>query len=273
MAGINAEDAATHARVEVGLGSGAGVAPATGTEIVLMGTGWRRCIDWYDATYLGTPAFWIEQTRHCQRPSTYQIGATLIEEIALCLLGGYGISEQMAYAAFARLRDRGMLVSGSVDPDEIQRALAEPLLVNGRPRPARYRFPTLKAHRLAAVIEQLSTAQPPSIDRPRELRDWLTTLPGVGPKTASWVVRNLTRSDEIAVIDIHIRRAGVVAGVFAPEWKLPRDYRYFEEAFVAWAQLGGVGTADLDACIWSSLATLGRGARALFGVAKLGDLD
>ncbi|WP_042788234.1 hypothetical protein [Mycobacteroides abscessus] len=248
-------------------------AEPVGGQAVLTGSTWQRTVRWYDPSYLGTPAFWIEQTRQRPRPTTYQIGSTLLEEVALCLLGGYGITEQMAFAAFSRCQDAGLLTGKLCNENMIHAVLAEPLMVAGRSRAVRYRFPLLKAKRLAAAITYLDAGMPPPMERPRELRDWLTGVPGVGAKTASWAVRNLTRSDAIAVIDIHIRRAGVAAGVFDPAWKLPRDYQLFEEAFVAWAYLGGVGTADLDACIWSSLASLGRGARSLFGVQNLTDLD
>ena len=142
-----------------------------------------------------------------------------------------------------------------------------------RDRPVRYRFPTLKARRLDEALSILASATPPKASQPLALRDWLTILPGVGLKTASWAVRNLTRSDDVAVIDVHIRRAGVAAGMFDPAWKLPRDYRRFEEAFVLWARIGDVPTANLDACIWTTLAELGRGARLLFGVNTLSELD
>ncbi len=249
------------------------MAEPVGGQAVLSGATWQRTVRWYDPSYLGTPAFWVEQTRQRPRPATYRIGSTLLEEVALCVLGGYGITEQMAFAAFSRCQDAGLLTGELFSEKTIHMVLAEPMVVAGRARPARYRFPRLKANRLAAAIAHLDAGTPPPPDRPRDLRDWLTGIPGVGPKTASWVVRNLTRSDAIAVIDIHIRRAGVAAGVFDPAWKLPRDYQLFEEAFVAWAYLGGVGTADLDACIWSSLASLGRAARLLFGVDNLTDLD
>ncbi|MEZ0355398.1 hypothetical protein [Mycobacterium sp. SA01] len=244
-----------------------------GGHAVLAGSAWQRTIRWYDPSYLGTPAFWVEQTRQRSSPKTYQIGSNLLEEVALCLLGGYGISEQMTLAAFGRCQELGLLTGETTDEASFLAALSQPLELAGRDRPAHYRFPKLKAQRLSAAIRHLAATTPPSADCPRTLRNWLVELPGVGPKTASWAVRNLTRSNQIAVIDIHIRRAGVAAGVFDPLWRLPRDYEHFEEAFVAWAYLGDVGTADLDACIWSSLAALGRGARTLFGVATLGDLD
>lgn len=249
------------------------MAEPVGGYVMLSGSAWRRTVRWYDPTYLGTPAFWVEQTRRRPRPVTYQVGSTLLEEVALCLLGGYGITEQMALAAFTRCHQRGYLCGDVVSEKDIDAALREPMTIPGRSRPVRYRFPAQKSRRLAAAIAYLDSGNPPPLNQPRQLRDWLTAVPGVGPKTASWAVRNLTRSDAVAVIDIHIRRAGVAAGVFDPVWKLPRDYRLFEEAFVAWAHLGGVATADLDACIWSALASLGRGARSLFGVEHLSDLD
>lgn len=245
-----------------------------GGQAVLIGSTWQRTVRWYDPSYLGTAAFWVEQTRQRRRPATYQIGSTLLEEVALCVLGGYGVTEQVAFAAFSRCQHAGLLTGELFSADMFHAALIEPLTVAGRPRPVRYRFPRPQSESTGPPPSPISTrTHPRRRTAHAELRDWLTGVPGVGPKTASWVVRNLTRSDAIAVIDIHIRRAGVAAGVFDPAWKLPRDYLLFEEAFVAWAHLGRVGTADLDACIWSSLASLGRGARPLFGVDNLTDLD
>lgn len=244
-----------------------------GRDVVLTGSGWSRRVHWWDCTRFGTPAFWVELTRQRPSPVTYQQGTTLLEEVAACLLGGYGITERMAAAAFIRVREAGFLTGEPVEERTITATLSTPFPVGDTGRAVRYRFPASKAKRLAAAIGMLGHVEPPSCDEPRELRGWLTMVPGVGPKTASWIVRNLTRNDLIAVIDIHIRRAGVVAGIFDPAWRLPRDYRHFEEAFVAWAGIGGVPTADLDACIWSELASLGMAARTLFGVTRLSDLD
>ena len=47
---------------------------------------------------------------------------------------------------------------------------------------------------------------------PVALRDWLLAIPGIGPKTASWIVRNRTGSSAVAIIDVHILRAGTSAG-------------------------------------------------------------
>ena len=244
-----------------------------GRDVVLVGRDWSRPVHWWDATRFATPAFWVELTRRRPVPVTYQIGTTLLEEVALCILGGYGITERMATAAFHRVREAGLVNGQPITADAVAAVLSAPFQLPGSPRSVHYRFPRLKAQRLAAAVETVRHSEPPGIDQPRVLRDWLITLPGVGPKTASWIVRNLTRSDLVAVIDIHIRRAGIVAGLFDPAWRLPRDYGRFESAFVAWARIGGVPTADLDACIWSELAALGPAARSLFGVNHLSDLD
>ena len=243
--------------------------------IQIRGTSWRRTVEWMDPTFLGSAAFWIEETRSRAPSPSLRMGSTVAEEVAMCLFGGYGVNEQMSTHAFWAVRDAGLLdTSRPPSASAVEAVLRTPLIIRGRARPVRYRFPAQRAERVARAVAALG-AEP--IDAtslsPRELRMALTRLDGVGLKTASWVVRNLTLSDEIAIVDIHIRRAGVAAGVFDPGWILPRDYLLFEEAFCAWARLGGVATADLDVCIWSTLARLGTTARLLFGVDRLADLD
>jgi len=244
-----------------------------GRDVVLVSRDWSRYLQWWDATRFATPAFWVELTRQRARPITYQIGKTLLEEVGVCMLGGYGITERMASAAFHRVREEGLLTGKPVTEEAVAAVLSAPFQLPGSQRAVHYRFPRSKGRRLAAVIDTLHRSEPPGTDEPRLLRDWLLTLPGVGPKTASWIVRNMTRTDLVAVIDVHIRRAGIVAGLFDPAWRLPRDYNHFETAFVVWARIGGVPTADLDACIWSELAALGPAARTLFSVKHLSDLD
>lgn len=243
-------------------------------HVTLCGSTWMRTIDWMDESCLGSAAFWVEETRRRARPQTYRMGRTLAEEISLCLLGGYGVNEAMSTGAFWAVRDAGLLHTASPPTsDEVEAVLRQPLAIAGYARPVKYRFPNQRAKRVAAAVTALGQEPPPPDLDPRELRDWLTRLPGVGLKTASWAARNVTRSDDIAVIDIHIRRAGVFAGVFDPKWTLPRDYAAFEEAFCGWAAAGGVPAADMDACVWSTLARLGTTARLFFGVERLADLD
>lgn len=245
-----------------------------GALVTLQGAKWQRVVEWQDHSCLGSAAFWVEETRQRPMPPSLQIGRNLVEEVALCLLGGYGVNEAMSTSAFRAVRNAGLLDAGRPpSAADVESVLRTPMVVSGYSRPVRYRFPAQRAERVAAAVTSLSAQADIGDLPPRELRALLTALPGVGLKTASWTVRNLTRSDEIAIIDIHIRRAGVAAGVFDPTWTLPRDYLRFEEAFCAWAATGRVPTAALDLCIWTTLARLGTGARLLFGVDRLGDLD
>lgn len=257
-----------------GLSSDPGAAPSSGL-VTLEGTSWRRTVEWRDPSWLGSAAFWVEETRNSPSPRTLRVGGSLVEEVALCLLGGYGVNEAMCTSAFWAVRDAALLdTSNPPSAADVEHVLRTPMQVEGYARPVRYRFPAQRAERVASAVAALAqTRVDPSHLAPRDLRAFLTTLKGVGPKTASWVVRNITRSDDIAIIDVHIRRAGVAAGVFDPMWVLPRDYLRFEEAFCAWARAGAVPTADMDLCIWSTLARLGTTARLLFGVERLTDLD
>jgi N-glycosylase/DNA lyase len=209
---------------------------------------------WGESHWFGTPAYWMEQCRLAGPPNSYRLGGDLIQEVAACLLGGYGMPAEVGHAAFVRLRDRGMLSVGRVPTaPEIYPHLLEPLNV-GR-RHVRYRFARQRSERLAACLKALSQAALPC--EPVPLRNALMRLPGVGPKTASWIVRNQTGSDEVAVIDIHVFRACTAAGIFDPTWKLPRHYAECEDAFLRFADLGHVSAAALDVCIWAQMRELG----------------
>ena len=154
-------------------------------------------------------------------------------------------------AAYARLRHQGLL-EGKACENALRQALTEPLDVGGAWR--RYRFPVQKARHLAGALTKLETFTPPRRDR--ALRDALTRLPGVGLKTASWIVRNHRGSDRVAIIDIHILRAGRLAGAFPIRLVPARDYRELERRFLAFAKEIGVPASVLDALIWDYMRRL-----------------
>jgi N-glycosylase/DNA lyase len=153
------------------------------------------------------------------------------------------------------LKTSGLL--GSSPPPSaalITKTISRPLCV-GR-RVVRYRFIRQRSERLAKCLALLASTALPS--DPLQLREALRRLPGVGLKTASWIVRNHTGSDRVAIIDVHVYRACTAAGLFDESWQLPRDYLRCEEAFLAFATAGGVSAAALDACIWEQMHELGR---------------
>jgi len=213
---------------------------------------------------LGSAAYWVEQTRLREPSSDHRLGNSLAEETVACLLGGYGLPAEVGLAAFKAVQDEGMLnLAAPPSAPQVQVLLERPLHIQSRSRPIHYRFPRQRAQRVSAALSFL--AQNPAPKEMGVLRDWLLNVPGVGPKTASWIARNWAGAEDVAIIDVHIRRAGLAAGFFSPEWKLPYHYAAFEGAFSAVAELGGVSCAALDARIWRDLRFLGRASGLLLG--------
>jgi thermostable 8-oxoguanine DNA glycosylase len=221
-----------------------------GEPVELGVGGLRRVVRWGRPWQFDTPAYWVAQAELFVPPATYRLGATLAEEVTACILGGFGLPAFVGVRAFEVVRDAGLLDGCCPSAEEIQAVLRQPLLIGDRS--VRYRFPNQRADRVAAALELLSRSEPPADGV--ALRDWLLQLPGVGPKTASWIARNHTGTDCVAIIDIHVLRAGRRAGVFAPSWAPTRDYGRCEALFLAWATTGGVRPSVLDACIWSQLS-------------------
>jgi N-glycosylase/DNA lyase len=259
---------ATPRRQDLALGERGGSLSAVAVDILRLAPGPEpigelvemRVLDdevrfeWGQPWELGTAAYWAEQTRRRPPVTSHALGESLAEEVAACLLGGHGIPAAVGLAAFYAARDAGLLDQVPTVA-ALHGLLCTPLHVPGRPRPVRYRFAAQRAHRLASALANLHASEPPS--HPLELRDWLLGLPGIGPKTASWVVRNHCGCQRVAVVDVHVHRAGLAAGFFATRWRLPRDYRRFELAFCEVARLAEVSAPALDACIWDQLQALG----------------
>lgn len=226
-----------------------------GEVVDLALNGVTRSVRWGKPWQFDTPAYWIAQAEMFRPIDNYRIGSDLDEEVAACILGGYGLPAFVGVRAFETVRDAGLLNRNrSVTAAEIERVLRLPLQIGDRR--IRYRFPRQRAYRLAGALQELREEHPPTDGV--LLRDWLLRLPGVGPKTASWVARNHTGTDEVAIIDVHVLRAGKQAGVFDHSWTAARDYFRCEALFVAWARHGGVRTSVVDACIWSQLSRNGR---------------
>jgi N-glycosylase/DNA lyase len=233
----------------------------SGPTVVLAPLGHpKRAFAWGHSWQVGTAAYWVAVTEAAaidgtlrSGPHRHRLGENLAEEVAACLLGGYGMPYETGLAAYQAVRDAGLLTR-CPDNRELERVLREPLDIGGRV--VHYRFPAQRARRLAAALHQVRTQAPPT--ESRELRDWLLLVPGIGPKTAGWIVRNHLGSDDVAIIDMHVLRAGIAASVFDRAWTPTSDYRRLEAFFLAWAAHGGVQAADLDAIIWSERAGAAR---------------
>lgn len=210
---------------------------------------------WGAVDELFTPAFWKAQAWQHEAAGTYadlRLGRSLVEEVSACLLGGYGMPAELGLAAYARLRER-QLLHNDCDERDLLIALSEPLLVHGRWRT--YRFARQRSRYLAASLAYLADLAEPEDDV--ALRDALTGAPGVGLKTASWVVRNYRGSDEIAILDVHVVRACALMGVFEFQAVTPSSYERLEESYLDFADAIGVRAGLLDAIMWDYMRRLG----------------
>lgn len=210
---------------------------------------------WGEAATTFTPAYWASQVwfaNHGPSPN-YRFGDSLIEEVAACLLGGHGFRSEVGQAAFHALKAGGYLVPGTT-AKAIESVLRRRLDVAGRR--IRYRFPVAKARYLAEFLARVRRESAPESAGAPALRDWLLTFHGIGPKTASWVARNWLNSDDVAIVDVHIYRAGVLTGFFAAGLSAKRDYGTLERAFVRFAQAINVSAAALDLVMWEQMRAL-----------------
>ncbi len=209
-------------------------------------------IKWGNRNRPFTPAFWASSYWTNKIEGTLpkiEKAPDLIEEVAFCVLGGYGIKAELNKAAYDRVQQLGFLRAGrEATLDEIQEALSQPFSVGGRD--IRYRFPRLKGRYLFEAIEQLHARTALPTD-PIDTRNWLLTFKGIGPKTASWVVRNLFHTDQVAILDIHLHRAGVLLGLFKESDSVSKHYFRMEEKFLTFAANLKISSSVLDLLIWN----------------------
>ena len=225
------------------------------TEEVVPGVAWGR------PDVPMTPAYWAVRCRWATDDEPFVTkGGSLIEEVAFCLLGGFGITYEVNAAAFVRLKAEGAF-EADANWTEVRflDRLSEPLHMGSRS--ARYRFPRQRARRLARMRPKLGGLEAAELDALR-LRSALLEVEGIGPKTASWIVRNLVGSDEVAILDVHVVRACRAMAVFPERVVLPRDYDVLEVRFLSLASAMEVRPSILDAVMWTEMRTSTNSARS-----------
>ncbi len=210
-------------------------------------------VRWGAVDAFPTPAYWVYQVFANRLQGTspnYRLGRTLAEEVGACLLGGHGIPASVGLAAYERMRAHQAFDGKAPTEQQLFDWLQEPLTVHGRT--VRYRFAAQKARYLAAALKMVSNA--PSNCSGKTLRDWLLQVPGIGPKTASWVARNWLGADDVAILDIHILRFGQAINLFPENLTVERHYEALEALFLAFSAKVGIRPSDLDAVIWLEMA-------------------
>ena len=211
---------------------------------------------WGDAGVPFTPAFWrfVSITRGATtgNHSSYRLGRSLQEEVVACLLGGYGIRGELGVEAFRILREQHVFDSNSVSAEFLEDLLKRAFWLGAKQ--VRYRFPRQKAKYIAAALACLRCEDPP--EGGRALRNWLTRIPGIGNKTASWVARNWADATDVAILDIHIHRAGVLLGLFEANDDVSKCYSAMEASFLLFADKIGVPPNMLDSVIWNEMRSV-----------------
>lgn len=207
-------------------------------------------IRWGCYSQLFTPAYWkVQYLMHNNNgyfAINYRLGENILEEVVACLLGGFGLKSETGLAAFNRLKKR-KLIRANISHSSILSALKEPFMLNSKK--IHYRFPNQKSKFIAQFLNREDIEYIP-LSNDIELRNWLLSINGIGPKTASWITRNFLSSEKVAIIDIHIFRAFHVMGLYSEKSDIQRDYLKLEEIFLDFCRAIDVQPSKMDALMW-----------------------
>lgn len=219
-------------------------------------------VRWGAVEAFPTPAYWqcqVVARRLLDQPVRFKLGRTLTEEVAACLLGGHGIPASVGIAAYEKLQNLGAFDGSLPSETQFEAWLREPMCVDQRQ--VKYRFAAQKARYLAAAMPFVQSA--PEFTSGKHLRNWLMQIPGIGPKTGSWVARNWMDANDVAILDIHIMRVGQAIGLFPRELTVERHYFELESLFLEFSDALNVHAAELDAVIWFEMASSPATARSV----------
>lgn len=215
-------------------------------------------IKWGCYGTLYTPAYWkIQYLLHNENDDfqiNYRLGNSILEEVIACLLGGFGMKSEIGLAAFDRLIERNQIKKG-VSFDTINASLKEPFLINNKS--VHYRFPNQKAKFISQFLNRNDLDSIP-FHNDLEFRDWLMTVNGIGAKTASWITRNYLDSENVAIVDIHIYRVGLIAGLFTEHLDIQKDYFEIESRFIDFCKAMDVSPSKMDALMWLQMKASNR---------------
>jgi N-glycosylase/DNA lyase len=213
-------------------------------------------------TQVGWEVLWSKHRAHYCRVVDEMRTAderALHAELLFCLLSGHGVPFELALSAarhlgafsiFSRRRSADELRELLVH--ELSRSQFEPRRRDGELR--RYRYPRRKADVLTGARQWLLARLPlydqlASIGDERRRRRFLCECPGMGYKTASWLLRNVGLAENLAVVDVHVLRALAQSDRLG-RMRLPRDYEKIEAAFLDWCRELSAPPAAFDLFVW-----------------------
>jgi N-glycosylase/DNA lyase len=207
-------------------------------------------VKWGFANVLFTPAYWKLQIMYYKEDLnqiSLKKGETLNEEIISCLLGGYGMKAEVGTLFFNELKSLGAIGSKEISEEKIYEILKTPLIHNNKKYS--YRYPKQKSKYVFNALTTINNCPPP-INDINNLRSWLMNINGIGPKTASWIIRNWFGCEDVAIIDIHIFKAGALIGLFNNKEDISKEYFNLESKFIKFAKGLMVKPSELDTIIW-----------------------
>ena len=77
------------------------------------------------------------------------------------------------------------------------------------------------------------------------------------------MARNWLSADDVAILDVHLMRAGTLGGFFSPGMNVERHYFELEGQFLSFSKALGVRPSELDAVIWLEMANSAESVRRL----------
>lgn len=192
----------------------------------------------------------------------YKLGSNLREEVVACLLGGYGLKAELGLLAFHRIKNLRLIREG-VRLEDIEDAISAPFRWKGKE--VHYRFSHQKSRYIFYFLQRSDIDELENLSGSR-LRDKLMTIKGIGPKTASWIARNYSNCEDVAIVDIHIYRAGRLAGFVNPKWDMQKDYYKIEESFLDFCHSIHALPSKMDSIMWNQMKESNRRAIKLLNL-------
>ena len=220
-------------------------------------------IDWENAGKRFTKSYWEVQYFLDNSPCHgYKLGSNLREEVVACLLGGYGLKAELGLMAFHRIKNL-RLIRRETKLEELENAISAPFRWNGKE--VHYRFSRQKSKYIFWFLQRNDIDDLERLSGIR-LRDRLLTIKGIGLKTASWIARNYGNCEDVAIVDIHIYRAGRLAGFINPLWDIQKDYYKIEESFLDFCHSINALPSKMDSIMWNQMKESNRRAIELLNI-------
>ena len=220
-------------------------------------------IDCNEAGRRFTKSYWeVQYLLDDTTCANYKLGSNLKEEVVACLLGGYGLKAELGLLAFHRIKNL-RLICQEASFEDIEDAISAPFRWDGRD--IHYRFSGQKAKYIYGFLQRNDIEEMEMMSGSR-LRERLMTVKGIGPKTASWIARNQGNCEDVAIVDIHIYRAGRLAGFVNPRWDMQKDYYKIEESFLDFCHSINALPSKMDSIMWNQMKESNRRAIELLNL-------